>query len=741
MIKKKRPFLGRAIVDGKIRYTSVSQIKMFDRTVDGGCPRKWAYAYVFRIKLERTDRQKEGSTDAELLEHYLTTGEDVLSPTLQPAKKLFPAPGPDLECEKPFGDIERAVALRDDTFKMRQPQLLQEEIERAAGLTFFGIPVDGAADIRHRRGEFIDSDKILKKDPPGLRVVHIEDLKTVSRIFPHKVLKGPNAGNIIPAFTKTNAEVCEDPQMVGYARHGVNLYPDATHFRLGHIYASTTKREAEKRTGIISVEQVLERSARLDGVVGQMAQVAGAQRIEDVEAATSSCDAYRHVDPNDPTKTLPGCGYRYQCPLHITQVVNNMLGTYKESAMSLMDQIPGFGTPPSDPVTNGTHPQAPPLDPAAHQAAVEAEKARLRAQLAALTGAPQPPAPPAIPAVPAVATFEQAEYGYCTLCSAALNRTNGSKLPTGQSVHIDCPKVAGVVPKITVTGPPAPVPVAPSPAPAPPPPQLPISVNPPDQPRVVDMVAAADPPPPSEVAQITDPALRAQIEQHAREHAARAAAAAAQQEAEKAAAGTSVWCAGGSVKLPVTGDMSVEGYTCACGKHWSIKTLKPSKEGNGYVVDIPRHKPKKNETQEVQQPVQATLPVSALVTPVVPVIPNSMITPVVPQIPTPAAAPPTSMQAMWPSGPVDTVPVTVTAPAPAPIPTTTPSVPTQALPARETKSIIARTEQMHRVTTVFNKTFFVLAPSLNHAMNMVETHSQEKVRGLEILVGEVLDVG
>lgn len=628
MPKRERPYLGHAVTNKGIRFLSVSQIKQFDTTVDGGCKRKWAYAYRFGIKLARTDALKKGSKEAEILEHYLRTGEDVLSPTLSPTKKFWPTPGADLDLEEPLGNIASAVELRDMLLKGKHPEnivrSLQHDIDKHAGLSFAGIPVDGAADCRHVRGEYVDSDGILKKDPVGAFVVHVDDLKTTSRIYPHKVQSGPHAGQILPTYCKTDAEVCEDVQMIGYLRHAINKYPGMTHGRAGLIYANKTKHEAVKRTGIISVAQILERAHRIDNVVNEMIQIAPVQRIEDVEPNIHACDSYTHVDPQDPTKTLKGCGYRYQCPLSNIQIAATMLGNIKESSMSLCDPVSSVPAVPA-PAAQAAPP--PPLDSAAHDAAVEEQKKRLLASMGALQ-------------VPTAAA--QMAYGFCTNCGTALNSANASQLPAGSTLHIGCPKVAvaAAVPTTLVQ------------QAAPPPP--PIAVNPLDQPRGAILLDAADPPPVEEIAQITDPTLRAQVEQHAAEHAARAAAQAAQQEAEKVAAGTSSWCPGGSIKMAVTSTMSVEGYTCQCSKHWTIKKLAPEKEGDSYFATIPRHRPKKDEA-----------PIAAPVAEPAPPAPDAYAAQMHARADTQAAPPP----------PAPAAPITVAPPPPPLAPLAAPQLP------------------------------------------------------------------
>ena len=78
-----RIFKGSAVRNGRLIYTSVTQIKTFDKEHEG-CPRKWTYHYVLKKKLAKTGALVKGADLGVLLYKYLTTGQDVLPPTLLP---------------------------------------------------------------------------------------------------------------------------------------------------------------------------------------------------------------------------------------------------------------------------------------------------------------------------------------------------------------------------------------------------------------------------------------------------------------------------------------------------------------------------------------------------------------------------------------------------------------------------------------------------------------------------------
>lgn len=563
----KRPFLGHAVKDGRIRFSSIKQIKMFDPSEDGGCPRKWVFEYLLGKRPAKAAVLYEGIDGAQQMEHYLTTGENVLPTTLLPLLPYLPTPQNaqgafDLEVEQPLGDIATALQHRDAL--LNAPERAAELvpcIRAAAGLMADDVPLEGAADCRHARQEYITEDKQLVREAPGTYVVEICDLKMVSRIFDDKIRSGPNAGTVLRAYTKTNSEVCHDTQLLGYLRHAIDKYPQMTHGRASLWYANKKKREAVKRTGLISVEQIVERWSRIDGVMREMKQVASSvDKIEDVPPNVNACDSFTHVDPNDPTgKTqLKGCAHRYYCPksdLQVSQLISSAISNSKstfteEKAMSLFDTVsPEFSTAPSAPIPAPPVPTVQPMTDAAYAAAVEEEKRRL---------------------------LEGPKLGTCSLCSDKLTPMNTSRLQNGVIIHIGC-KMGN-----------------------------PVSVRPLDQPAPQPLVESARPVPPQAVAEIARPELRARVEEHTKQVAAVAVAAAVATTGD-----ASPWCANGrnGEKLVISPDVAMNGYTCECGKHWSMKALKPVKEGNDFWAVIPKHKPVSRKEPAPPVPVAAPAPV------------------------------------------------------------------------------------------------------------------------------------
>lgn len=577
-------FKGSAVRNGRLIFTSVSQIKMFDKAHEG-CPRKWTYHYVLKKKLAKTGVLVKGADLGVLLYKYLTTGQDVLPPVLLPAKKFFPVPGQDLECEKPFAtgsqgkgeDLLLAIAAREQlvtgNLTWQQKEALQSDINRYSGLTANGISVDGAADCRHHRGTFIGEDGVLYKEAPGMFVGETVDQKAVSRIHPQVIHSGQNAGQVLQSYVLKGPALCNDVQMLGYGVYDADNRSELTHVRLSHVYANKSKREAQKYTALISVAQLRERWHRVNGVVSEMDAHAGVTKIEDVEPNTNACDSYTHVDPNNPKgPPLQGCGHKYYCPLSSAQVTSNLMGlsSYKENVMSLFDEVPAFAFPSIVPLPPPVPPAPPvPQDAASYAAAVEAEKQRLLAS--------PPAAPPSV-----------VSYGSCPACGEALSDQNASRLQSGAIKHFNCANVA-------VTAPSSPPAV----------PTVPTGVRPPDAPTSNNLLDRADPMPAAEIAKVEDPELRAKLEAHAKAHAARELERLAAETAGRPSA--TVWCPTSTIKVKMTPEIMVLGkYTCQCTKVYTVKVLKPIKEGDDYVSVIPKHKPLK--TDETAAPVAPSVP-------------------------------------------------------------------------------------------------------------------------------------
>ena len=433
--KKERPFLGKAIVNGNIRYTSAKQILTFDDQ-HSGCPRKFANMYVFGKKVPRMEHLDEGVSMAEIAEMYLTTGEMVLTPMMQKAIKFFPDPRNefgilDLVCEQPLGDIAAAVDLRDKILARPNAKNLEaanEELRKRAGLAALGIPFEGAADWWHTRQTYKDKDGVVRKEKTGDFVIGLGDLKSISQINTHITVSTVRKG-----WAQTDAEVVTDPQMVAYSKALIDKHTMSTHVRDDKVYVQKKPFGADIRGGLCTRQQVEDRWGDLvERVVSEMVDTAKADRIEDVRPATGSCDSFTHLIPcgfpgcgrgcfpgkirnkegvespcphcKGKAKIEKGCYFRGKpdCPLTPGTQVSLINITFDRTRIQGEPVMSLFDSPADAPVAPPT-PPAPPMDDATYAAMVAAAEAAIEDELLGDddTDVPSPPSPPSLPEVSA----------------------------------------------------------------------------------------------------------------------------------------------------------------------------------------------------------------------------------------------------------------------------------------------------------------------------------------------------
>lgn len=338
--KPKKPYLGRAVENGKIRFFSVSSLTSADPKQYGGCLRRWHLRYIGMHKGEEFQAQKTGTQVHDEIRHYLTTGEDVLGRIARAAKPFIPHRGPDLRVEHDIND---------------------------GLLTAAGIPVIGDIDLVHTRGQYINPLGELVDDEPGTG--EVIDWKSTGRM--------DNA--------KSGAELLETIQMVGYGEWLARDLPTIEHVRLSHVYIGTKGTpDACKATVRVPREEIATRWEQTESLARTIVDIAREPDSSKVDPNPLACSAYS------------GCPYaNNQCRITQTQSLEGILGramarrlnhqTTNEEAptLSLLDLIPA-GTP-------GTSPNLPTL-PANNPMA---------AALAALQAQEAPAAPAPVQANPA----------------------------------------------------------------------------------------------------------------------------------------------------------------------------------------------------------------------------------------------------------------------------------------------------------------------------------------------------
>ncbi len=384
---------GPVVLDGRVRYVSVSQIERFDTEVFGGCQRKWWLRYVGGLKETQGKAAKLGEQVHAQLEHYLKTGEDVLGELARAGRRFIPAPvggplgKPGLRVERPIGGLREHL-----------PGGVLGAVD--SELTCAGVPVIGRLDVVDERVEHVLDDPTAdggttRVVEPG--VVEVLDWKTTRQIDD---VVDPETGTIDSrGYAKSTAEMSNTHQMVGYAELVKRTYgPGLRAVRVSHAYFQTGgARLAVKRSAVLQLDEISRRFSRSEAVVERMSGVAATPRIEDVPANYKACNAYG------------GCHFKDKCPRDPKAVMAEVFGTLSaanltkrlrrvdtrpmEGAMSLLDRVNAKkaaekgGTPAKTETASPV--ETKPADPA-----VDAAKEALLAEETALKAGVTPPDAP-----------------------------------------------------------------------------------------------------------------------------------------------------------------------------------------------------------------------------------------------------------------------------------------------------------------------------------------------------------
>jgi hypothetical protein len=254
---KPGPGYGPVIVDGRIRYTSVSALKKGDPSTGEGCLRRYAWRYKEKKKEPTGKGAALGSKCHDETAKYLLTGEKRVSAIVSRGLHLLPAPGPDLNVELEISGSP----------PMSAPVLDAD-----------GIPMVGKIDLLHARGVFVSGDErgdVI--DPPN--TVEVIDHKFV----------GSFDRNLTPQ------DFGRDLQMAGYAEFVFRSVPTAARVRLSHNYFHTkaANQQAVKVSTIVSRDQAAaawEKAHRLARMLKDVVAFRG--DTNQIEANPRACSAY-----------------------------------------------------------------------------------------------------------------------------------------------------------------------------------------------------------------------------------------------------------------------------------------------------------------------------------------------------------------------------------------------------------------------------------------------------------------
>lgn len=343
---------GPSIVDGRLRYVSVSQLERFDAESYGGCQRRWWFRYVGAKPEPEIKAQRLGKQVHSQIEHYLKTGENVLGPLALAGFRFLPKPKT-VEVEVPIGE--------------------QRDGEIVSGLDCAGVPVVGYVDCVNATGEGQNDagESVVESE-----VVEATDWKTTKRIDDEI---DPDTGIVIKkGLAKTAEQLSRTHQMVGYGEWLRRLHPTASAVRLSHgVFQTEGPRLAVKRSALVTVEEIRERWRRSERVAEGMKAAARVKDVTQLPANLASCTAYG------------GCPFRADCPRESQAILASLFR--KGETMSLLDKINARKNGATMPAPTAPDPGA----IAAEAAKLAAEETAMRTASVVPPDAPEPTPPKA----------------------------------------------------------------------------------------------------------------------------------------------------------------------------------------------------------------------------------------------------------------------------------------------------------------------------------------------------------
>lgn len=256
-----------------LEKVSVSQIASFDPTQPAGCPRRWWFRYVAGKPEPETASKSKGKDFHTSIEHYLKTGEDVLSPEVRAGKHLI------RRGEKQYVEVQ----VPDQVFRLK--------------LDFAGVYLSGRIDLLDCGTVHLDGEGAEVSED----VIEVLDWKTTSSIA---------------AYGKSGAALLTDPQMVGYGLAVLNADKYADRVRLSHVYFQTRGQKlAAKRTIVATRDHLEGEHRRLTAVVSDMQRVAEISDASEVPKNLLACSAYG------------GCPHASYCPKTEAERLKNIWRT------------------------------------------------------------------------------------------------------------------------------------------------------------------------------------------------------------------------------------------------------------------------------------------------------------------------------------------------------------------------------------------------------------------------------
>ena len=353
MGKRGDEYLGHAVSNGRVNFWSVSSLEKGDPRSEG-CPRRWAYRFVFGRKEPQNDYAKAGEAMHDQIKRY-ETGElprERLDAEIVAALHTIPDPGPDLLTEMSIHHSHPGPP--------GAPWIIDW-----APLTAAGIPVIGFIDLVHGRCTNKGASDILQaKDPPG--TIEVIDWKRRGSKSSLQYIPEPN-------------DLLTSIQMSGYGEFVRRAWPQTKHIRLSHVNvlaAPGTQPRAKKVTLRVLPEQCAKSWEYTEAAARTLVDVAKERDINRVPANLEACGRFG------------GCPHRSYCRASKVDSLSGLLGD--AAAQDLANQLGGSNMGLVDNLNNG----APIPAPQMQQAPQYAPPAQMSAPMGPPPGVPLAAPPP-----------------------------------------------------------------------------------------------------------------------------------------------------------------------------------------------------------------------------------------------------------------------------------------------------------------------------------------------------------
>jgi hypothetical protein len=277
--------LGKTVVDGRLQYASPSAIKTFSDP-QTGCPRQWAFRYVAGIRAPTTPAQQAGIDGHKRIEHFLKTREPILT------------------------DIDRPGAGWIQAGFKPEHFVVEPEIDLARPLyRLAGLPIVGRLDAANLTGIYINPEQEVVRDPD------------TPEIIDWKYSGDPRK------WGKNATQIRDDLAMCAYATWLEQWVKPFKNIRLSHVYFSTKRIDAFKRTAKVSAARAAAVVRAHEPIVEQMKVVAGISDPNQAPCNLRACDAFG------------GCYYKNVCDRPLDDLVRETWGDQQEESVGLLDNM------------------------------------------------------------------------------------------------------------------------------------------------------------------------------------------------------------------------------------------------------------------------------------------------------------------------------------------------------------------------------------------------------------------